>query len=224
VPSKDDKTFWDYAPNIFPILLAVGFFIYAQFFSEGRDSTSAFFAGLSILAIFWALSVRESLKSIERSMEQLRKSIERDFLGHWWGELDDDKEEEKCFERSIAGRLQSIEFSLKSIKHDFSPHYPEGSTEKEEERLYEQSITGRLLSIELGLKSIQHNFSGDWSELMTEKERYERYKSSIPGRLQSIEHTLKSIKDGLKATESKPDTIEGHQPPPNVKFPPEDLP
>ena len=25
MPSKDDKTFWDYAPNIFPILLAVGF-------------------------------------------------------------------------------------------------------------------------------------------------------------------------------------------------------
>jgi hypothetical protein len=211
VPSKDDKTFWDYAPNIFPILLAVGFFIYAEFFSEGRDSTSAFFSGLSILAILWALSVRESLKSIKRSMEQMHKSIERDFLGHWWGELDDDKEEEKRFEQSITGRLQSIEISLKSI----SPVYPEELTDQERSELYECSTSGRLQSIKHSLESIESDISGDKSHKDKELRQY-AYNSSIKGRLQSVEHslehTLKSIDATLKSIETSLRSVEVNRP------------
>lgn len=219
MPSKNDKTFWDYAPNIFPILLAVGFFIYAQFFSEGRDSTSAFSVGLSILAILWALSVRESLKSIERSMEQMHMTI----LGHWWGEMGDDKEQQKRYERSITGRLQSIDFSLKAI----SPDYSEELTDKERISLYERSIPGRLQSIEHSLASIERGISGDVS--YKDKElRQHSYNSSINGRLQSIEHsleyTLKSIDTTLKSIETSLRSVEGRQPPANGWVSPENLP
>jgi hypothetical protein len=63
----------------------------------------------------WAVldppSIKETLDSITHTLE----SIESDFSGDWSGNLTE-KEEEERYERSVQGRLQSIEHALESMK------------------------------------------------------------------------------------------------------------